>query len=108
MGVERQEAVGRSVAGWMTGAFAVAGLALAFYLGDPRAHPGAAAALVLGLVLWFVLEVGGLDLPFGLTLGGAMGMIDWPDGPRAWLGIGALLLLCLARLAQRQLAPPSH
>ena len=99
----REKPVTRKVVGiWITAAFVLAGFALSLYLGDPKAHPGVAAALGLGLVLWFFVDLPQPDAPFGMVFGGAMGLIEWQDGLRAWCGLFALACLWCARSTQQR------
>lgn len=84
--------------------FVIAGLALTLYLGEPQARPGAVAALGLGLVLWLFVDLPQPDAPFGVALGGAMGVIEWQDGLKFWFGVVALGCLWCARSAQQN--PP--
>lgn len=80
----------------------IAGLVLTLYFGDTQSHPGAAAALGLGLILWlFVVDLPQSDAPFGLVLGGAMGIIEWQDGFKFWCGFVALTCLWCAHSMQR-------
>ena len=91
----------RTVESWFIAIFAIAGLGLSLYLGEPRAHPGATAAVGLGVVLWFFVDLPQPDVPFGMVFGGAMGVIEWQDGLRFWCGVFALACLWCARTAQR-------
>lgn len=81
--------------------FVIAGLALTLYFGEPQARLGAAAALGLGLVLWLLVDLPQPDAPFGMVLGGAMGVIEWQDGLKFWFGVVALGCFWCARSAQR-------
>ena len=91
----------RVVRSWLIAAFVIAGLALALYLAEPQAHPGAAAALGFGLVLWFFVDLPQPDAPFGMVVGGAMGIIEWQDGFTSWCGVLALACLWCARSMQQ-------
>jgi hypothetical protein len=85
----------------LCGAFVLAALGITFYVGNVKAHPGALAAIGLGLVFWFFVDLPQPDAPFGMVVGGAMGVIDWQDGLRFWCGAFALFCLWCARSAQR-------
>jgi hypothetical protein len=61
-------------------ALVVVGLAITFYFGAPKEHPGAMAALGFGIVFWFFVDLPKSDAPFGMVVGGSMGLMNWPDG----------------------------
>jgi hypothetical protein len=80
----------------------IVGLAITLYFGAPREHPGATAALGFGILLWFFVGLPQPDAPFGMVVGGSMGMMDWPQGITQWLALLGLLCFWFARSAQRR------
>ena len=91
----------RTLESWLMAILVIVGIALTMYLGKPQEHPGAVAALGFGIILWFFVDMRHPDAPFGMLLGGAMGVIDWQDGLRFWYGVFALACLWCARSVQR-------
>ena len=80
----------KTVQSWFIAIFLFVGLGISFYLGDAQARPGASTAVLFGVILWFMADLRRPDVPFGMVVGGAMGLIEWQDGLKFWFGLFAL------------------